>query len=115
MVVLVLAGVILAGLFAGRSPEPPPAEAGFAPPTDYDPVAAGEPPPRGFRQVLPRDAIRPVYVPEFVPASEAAWDDAALVIGVEVEGEAKAYPVQHLNRREMVIDRLGGIPILVTW
>ena len=31
------------------------------------------------------------------------------------ETEAKAYPVTHLNSREMVIDSLEGIPILVTW
>jgi hypothetical protein len=29
--------------------------------------------------------------------------------------EAKAYPVSFLNRREMVIDSINGIPILVTW
>ena len=37
------------------------------------------------------------------------------MIGLALDGEAKAYPVSWLNRREMVVDRIAGIPILVTW
>jgi hypothetical protein len=37
------------------------------------------------------------------------------VIGVAGTNSAKAYPVTHLNQREMVVDSLEGIPILVTW
>ncbi len=81
----------------------------------YDPVRAGEELPAGFIQVIPRDIIAPVYDPRFVPAGESGWDGQTQVIGVEVDGEARAYPVGFLNRREMVIDRVAGIPILVTW
>jgi hypothetical protein len=81
----------------------------------YDPVAAGEPTPEGFRQLLPRDAIFPVYGPSFRRAESTDWPDEALVIGVELNGEAKAYPVSFLNRREMVIDWIGESPILVSW
>ncbi|GMQ84859.1 MAG: hypothetical protein BMS9Abin07_0424 [Acidimicrobiia bacterium] len=81
----------------------------------YDPVRAGEPTPKGFRQLLARDRIAPIYDPTFVPASASGWPDDALVIGIEIDGEAKAYPVSHLTSREMVIDSLAGIPILVTW
>ena len=38
-----------------------------------------------------------------------------MVIGVELDGIAKAYPVSLLNRREMVNDQLAQLPILVTW
>jgi hypothetical protein len=41
--------------------------------------------------------------------------DDELVIGVSVEGEAKAYPITVLRFREMVNDELGKLPILVTW
>ena len=71
--------------------------------------------PSGYRQVLGRDVIAPIYEPTFVPAADSPWDDDTLVIGVAIDGEAKAYPVSLLNRREMVIDSLAGIPILVTW
>ena len=81
----------------------------------YNPVAAGEPLPDGFRQLLPRDAIRPVYAPEFVSADAIGWPADTDVIGVEIDGEAKAYPVSFLNGRELVVDELSGIPILVSW
>ena len=81
----------------------------------FDPVRAGDELPSGFRQLLPRDAIQPIYVPQFVRATDSPWDDETLVIGVELGEEAKAYPVSYLNRREMVVDRFGDIPILVTW
>ncbi len=81
----------------------------------YDPVAAGEPLPLGFRQVLPRDAIAPIYTPTFVGAGSVDWPDDALVIGVDLGGEARAYPVGFLTRREIVVDNHRGIPTLVTW
>ena len=81
----------------------------------YNPVLAGESLPADFRQILPRDAIRPVYDPTFAPADEVGWPDSTDVIGVEINGEAKAYPVDHLNGRELVVDQLGGEPILVSW
>ena len=49
-----------------------------------------------------------MYDPEFVPAVENDWDDHSLVIGVAIDGNSKAYPVAHLNHREMVLDRLAG-------
>ena len=81
----------------------------------YDPVRAGEETPRGFRQLLARDAILPVYNPSFVSAAAIDWDDETLVIGLSIGGDARAYPVRFLNRREMVIDEVGGDPILVSW
>lgn len=81
----------------------------------YNPVLSGEVLPAGFRQLLPRDAIAPVYDPVFVPAHAAGWPGGAQIIGVAFGESAKAYPVSFLNRREMVIDSLAGIPILVTW
>jgi len=81
----------------------------------YDPVTAGEQTPDGYWQVLPRDAILPVYNPTFRSGADTDWPHDTLVIGVELGGEAKAYPVTFLNRREMVIDWIGGTPILVSW
>ena len=81
----------------------------------YDPVKAGEILPSGFRSVLRRDAIAPVYVPNFVTRNEIDWPDDELVIGVELNGEARAYPVGFLTRREIVVDMHRGIPTFVTW
>lgn len=81
----------------------------------YNPVAAGEKLPDGFRQLLPRDAIKPVYDPIFARAEVTPWTDDTHVIGVTLGGESKAYPVSFLNGRELVVDELDKIPILVSW
>lgn len=47
--------------------------------------------------------------PEVVSAAEANWpDDDAIIFGVEVNGEYRAYPRQIMEVREMVNDTLGG-------
>ena len=61
------------------------------------------------------DGIRPIYDPQFVDADDAPLEDDELIIGISLEGEAKAYPITVLRFREMVNDELGGLPILVTW
>ena len=38
-----------------------------------------------------------------------------MVMAVEINGEARAYPISVLNSREIVNDVVGGRPILVTW
>jgi hypothetical protein len=81
----------------------------------YNPVTAGEALPDGFRQLLPRDGIRPIYEPSFTTASGVDWPAETQVIGVSSGEEAKAYPVSVLNRHEMVNDFIAGDPILVTW
>ena len=86
-----------------------------APKDVYNPVEAGERTPSGFRQLLSRDQILPVYEPTFRLAAENDWDPETVVIGVELNGESKVYPVNFLNRREMVNDRIGGTPVLVSW
>ncbi len=116
---LLLGAVALAGLtaWAFSSPTISVGTAGVRvdPGGVYNPVTAGETLPDGFRQLLPRDAILPIYDPEFAAAGAVAWPGGTQVIGVSSGGEAKAYPVSFLNRREMVIDSINGIPILVTW
>ena len=48
-------------------------------------------------------------------SNESPWAAGTEVIGVTINGESKAYPVSFLNGRELVIDELGGEPILVSW
>ena len=104
------------GTSAPTGPAPAPLELVVPDPNSvYDPVRAGEELPLGFRQVLSRDAIAPVYDPTFVAADAVDWPADSLVIGVDLEGEARAYPVGFLNRREIVNDNHRGIPTLVTW
>ena len=67
--------------------------------------------------VLPRDGIRAITDPDFVPAAEASqWmRDREQVIGLEIGGEVKAYPINVLSRHEIVNDVVGGTPVAVTW
>ena len=67
--------------------------------------------------LLPRDAIPAIFEPEFLTAEEAdsEYDDNEFVIGVEIDGEARAYSVPYLSSREIVNDTVGGKPIAVTW
>jgi hypothetical protein len=71
--------------------------------------------PRLFQQLLPRDAIFPIYEPTLGAPEDASLDPEELVIGVSIGDEARAYPIRPLRFREMVNDELGGVPILVTW
>ena len=67
--------------------------------------------------LLPPDAIRSIDDPKFYGVEEAGeeYDPGELVLGVEVDGEARAYSVGLLSRREIVNDTLAGEPIAVTW
>lgn len=123
---VVLVGLILLGVFLALADRPAPlngepeatisSNVSITPPDRaYDPVAAGESLPEGYRRSLPRDAIFPVYEPAFRTVADTDWREAELVIGVEIDGAAKAYPIEFLNRREIVNDELAGVPILVTW
>jgi hypothetical protein len=68
-----------------------------------------------FPQMLPMDGIRPVYNPEFEPGNQVDLEEDELILGVAIDGHAKAYPITVLRSREMVNDELAGIPLLVTW
>jgi hypothetical protein len=111
---LVVIGLFSVSWFKRAATETPAIEARTAD-SLYNPVHAGEELPQGFRDLLPRDAIRPIYDPQFVSAADAGWDDLALVVGLEINGDARAYPVSLLNRREIVNDHVGKTPVLVTW
>jgi len=68
-----------------------------------------------YSQLLPFDAIPPIYEPRFLPADRSPLNEDELVIGVQIDGKAKAYPITVLRIREMVNDELSNWPILVTW
>ncbi|HWV30311.1 MAG TPA: DUF3179 domain-containing (seleno)protein [Dyadobacter sp.] len=58
------------------------------------------------------------YQPSQVIQHNAATNKVAmdrLVIGVEANGEAKAYPIQYIGYHHQVRDVLGGKPVMVTY
>jgi hypothetical protein len=68
-------------------------------------------------QVIAEDRIAAVDEPVFVPAPEAAGFMGAdePVVGLEVDGEARAYSLWFLDRHEIVNDRSGDVPLVVSW
>ena len=64
-----------------------------------------------------RDGIPPIDNPSFVSVAEAdEWlGDTEPVIALDLNGEAKAYPLQVLTWHEIVNDELAGVPIAATY
>ena len=67
--------------------------------------------------VLPREAIPAITNPAFVSADQASFwmDEAGGVIGLDIGGDARAYPINMLSRHEIVDDTVGGVAVAVTW
>lgn len=64
----------------------------------------------------PKDGIPAILKPKFVSSGAADFfDPDDPVIGVEIGGEAKAYPIKILNWHEVVNDTVGGTPIVVSF
>lgn len=77
---------------------------------DFDPaeVRRGGPPP---------DGIRPIDEPCTEPVPEGgAWlaDDESVLV-VELDNEARAYPLAIMTQHEIVNDQLAGVPVTVTY
>jgi hypothetical protein len=63
----------------------------------------------------PRDGIPALDHPSMLAADEANFRDDEWVIGIEWEGEARAYPIQILVWHELVNDTIASRPILVSY
>lgn len=62
----------------------------------------------GVRQ----DGIPPLRQPEMISAAEARYlSDNNIVFGIEINGDARAYPKRILAWHEMFIDTIGGVEI----
>ena len=51
----------------------------------------------------------------FKAKSENILTDSSIVIGVEHNGEAKAYPVRYISYHHQVQDTIGGKPMIITY
>ena len=78
-------------------------------------AAAAEELPPGVERILPRGRIAAVFEPRFVPAAEAEISDDAWVLGVVIDGQARAYSLNLLNRHEVVNDRIGEQKFAAVW
>ena len=78
------------------------------PPTiDLSVLRSGGPPP---------DGIPSIDAPEFHTASTVDYlDDDDPVIALEIDGDARAYPLEILIWHELVNDTVGGVPVSVAY
>jgi hypothetical protein len=82
--------------------------AGFPEPLiELDEIRSGGPPP---------DGIPPVDEPRFLNTADVDFlADNEPVLALEIDGDARAYPVQILTWHEIVNDTVGGVPVSVTY
>ncbi len=67
--------------------------------------------------VLGKDGIPAILDPQFLHSEDAASQMKAneRVIGLSIDGDHRAYPLNLLSRHEIVNDTVGGVPVAVTW
>lgn len=71
--------------------------------------------PSEFQQLLPRGRIAAINKPQFVPAKEADISKNSWVLGVVIDGQAKAYSLNLLNSHEVVNDKIGDKNFAAVW
>jgi hypothetical protein len=66
---------------------------------------------------VPRDGIPPIDNPTFESIAAASnWlQSQSPVIALEINGDARAYPLAILTRHEIANDEVGGVPVAVTF
>jgi hypothetical protein len=108
-----LAAVLVFG-FTGTAQAGPEEWATAWPKTDFAKTAVD------FSEILsggpPKDGIPSIDDPKFAAVS-AITDLAATepVVGLTVNGDARAYPLRILTWHEIVNDVVGGVPVIVTY
>jgi len=68
-----------------------------------------------IRDVLAPGVIQAISDPQTVAAGQVSMSVDEPVIGVSINGQARAYSVYLLNSHEVVNDTVGGKPVAVTW
>lgn len=65
--------------------------------------------------IFERILFRPLAEVGFVPAARAVLRPNDMVIAVNINGDARAYPVLQLGYHHIVNDVAGGVPIAATY
>ena len=78
-------------------------------------LRAADRPPPGVEQILPRGRLAAIDQPTYVTAATAEIPDDAWVLGVFLDGEARAFDLNLLNRHEVVNDRIGETAYAAVW
>ena len=80
---------------------------GFATLIPPDQIRSGGPPP---------DGIPALDEPVFAPTGEIDFlADSEAVLALEINGDARAYPLQIMTWHELVNDTVGGVPVTISY
>ena len=71
--------------------------------------------PQNFEQVIPRGRIASIDQPVFVEAAAAKVLPESWVLGVMIEGQARAFSLAVLNSHEIVNDSIGDTNYAAVW
>jgi hypothetical protein len=65
----------------------------------------------------PRDGIPALFSPDDISAKDAdrLLTPGERVLGIRINGVARAYPIRILSWHELVNDEVAGTPYLVSW
>lgn len=70
----------------------------------------------GFQFGLGPNAIQPINNPRFFAPGDAGYPDpnsTFLIIGIRLNGDARAYPISVMDVHEVANDVIGGLPVAV--
>jgi len=79
------------------------------------PLAAQQDAPPGYTPVPGRETLSAIDRPSVVGAAQARLRDDAWVVGVVIDGRARAYGLALLDEHEVVNDRIGDTDFVVVW
>lgn len=77
--------------------------------------------PRQFNHGIGKDRIASIDAPEFTTMDDPDINEKMRisnrmpVIGVEIDGEARAYPIRTMSKHELVNDTFGEAHVTVAW
>lgn len=78
-------------------------------------TATGGEPYHGLIQYRAKDAKEAIIEPTLLAPSEVILAAGTKVIGVFINGEARAYPLFVLSNHQIVNDVVGGTPVSASW
>ncbi len=73
---------------------------------------------KNFQYGLGPFAITPINHPEMLSQGEPSYpaeNSGEAIIGLNIEGDARAYPIRILSQHEVVNDRVGGKDVAVVY
>lgn len=88
--------------------------------TEYFDLSDSPVSPQDFDHGIGKDSIPSIDTPHFAKVGDSRLKMVGIeantpVLGVELEGVAKAYPVSLMRRHEIVNDEFGGVAYAVLW